>query len=68
MYDPALTSAPPMLVHEVEGPRFERAWSTQRGEEIPCPICGEGLPENAEPLQAAPAELTLSVAAAGRVG
>lgn len=48
MYDPFLIADPPVLMHEASGPEFERAWSAQDSNEIPCPICGEGPSKNAE--------------------
>lgn len=44
MYDPFTASDPPVLVHEVDGPDFERSWHDfdREDEGRKCPVCGEG--------------------------
>jgi len=47
MYDPFVASDPPVLVHEVDGPVFERAWHgfDSADADIVCPVCGQGHPK-----------------------
>jgi hypothetical protein len=44
MYDPFTESNPAVLVHEVDGPDFEAAWSRFDAEDAPplCPVCRQG--------------------------
>jgi hypothetical protein len=44
MHDPFTASEPAMLVHEVDGPVFERAWHAppEERDAIECPICHQG--------------------------
>ncbi len=46
MFDPFVASDPPVLVHEIDSPEFEHAWSAPDSEEFRCPVCGEGLPKD----------------------
>lgn len=42
-FDPFVAHDPPVLVHEVDGPDFERAWQEAGAHaDIACPVCGEG--------------------------
>jgi hypothetical protein len=53
-FDPFRAADPPVLVHDVGLPEFERAWAQDSGENsgagndddgggtVRCPICGEG--------------------------
>ena len=42
-FDPFVAHHPPVLVHEVDGPDFERAWQAAAADEgVVCPVCGEG--------------------------
>lgn len=42
-FDPFVAHHPPVLVHEVDGPDFERAWQAAEAEgDVVCPVCGEG--------------------------
>lgn len=47
MFDPFAAFDPPVLVHELDGPNFEAAWTqaTTAGEEAreetACPMCGQ---------------------------
>lgn len=44
MFDPFVAHHPAVLVHEVDGPDFERAWKLfgAQGDKPVCPLCGEG--------------------------